>query len=169
MNNLDKSISYKMIDIYNFHELDKNILSQIHNILQKEANWNDSFQNFKKNYTKRNFQNTKLFLVFYNKEVAGFIEGWVFSKDQFYCKSFYVSSKYRNLKIGTKLRLRVFTHLRKLGFKKFIDGLVVNPLVKKIDSNIIYKRKQDSLKKSKKVFSFSKKKNILIKPRRGRR
>jgi GNAT superfamily N-acetyltransferase len=170
MNSLESKISYKMIDVSTLKELDRNLLSQVHTILQKEANWNDSFSDFKKNYTKRNFKNTKLFLIFFNKELAGFLDGWTYNKDHFIVRSFYVSSKYKNLKIGTKLRLRVLTHLRKLGFKKFIEGLVVNDLVKKIDSNIILKRKKASLKKDPKLtYPFSKKRHIFIRQKKGRK
>ncbi len=168
----EENLSYKMIDINNYSELTKDTLMQVHSILQKEASWNDAFSEFKKNYTKSNFKNTKLFLVFSGKEVAGFIEGWVINKDQFYAKSFYVSSKYKNQKIGTKLKLMVFISLRKMSFKKYIDGLVVNPLVNKITNNLMIKRKKLSLNKdSKNKYPFIKRKNdILIKLRKkGRR
>jgi len=169
MNEID--VRYKMIDISNFSELNKNTLSQMHEILKNSANWNDSFLEFKKNYTKRNFQNTKLFLIFANKDLAGFIEGWVINKDQFYSKSFYMSPKYRNLNLGTKLRARTFAKLRSLGFKKFVEGFVVNDLVSKITKKIVIKRKSDSLKKqSKLTFPYSaKSKDVIFKNIRKRR
>jgi hypothetical protein len=150
--NLD--LSYKMIDYSTHSDLKRNMLFQIYTILQKDANWNDSFLDFKKNYTKRNFKNTKLFLVFNNKEVIGFLEGWVFNKDCFFCKSFYISQDYKDKKIGTKLKLRVFLKLKSLGFKKYSEGMVVSSLSDKISENIL-KRKRVSLDKSRKV-SFKK-------------
>jgi len=144
-------VKYKMIDVNNYKDLTKETLLQIHQILKAEAYWNDSFSEFKKKYTKRNFKNIKLFLVFSDNHLAGFIEGFSIGKDQFYAKSFYVSKNYRNLKIGTKLKLRTFSVLKKLGYKKYTDGFVVNPLVTKINQNLVNKRKKESLKKNPKL------------------
>lgn len=161
-------LSYKMIDYSSHFDLKKDLLFQIYTILQKEANWNDSFSVFKKNYTKGNFKNTKLFLVFNNKEVVGFLEGWVFNKDCFFCKSFYISSDYKDKKIGTKLKLRTFLKLKSLGFKKYSEGMVVSSLSEKISENLL-KRKRITLDKTRKVpvkrYSFredKKSKSILF-------
>lgn len=168
----EEKFYYKLIDINNYSDLSKEVLSQMHVILKKEASWNDSFFDFKKNYTKSNFKNTKLFLAFSGNELAGFIEGWVINKDQFYAKSFYVSSKYKNQKIGTKLKARTFAVLRNLGFKKYVDGLVINPLVSKITNNLINRRKKESLRKQPKLtfpYAFKDKESILFKNIKKRR
>ncbi|MDD4049682.1 MAG: GNAT family N-acetyltransferase [Candidatus ainarchaeum sp.] len=159
-------IKYKLIDYNNFSELTKETLIQVHDILKKEASWNDTFSEFKKRYTKSNFKNTKLFLVFESTKLAGFIEGYSIGDKEFYAKSFYVSSEFRNKNIGTKLKGRVLAHLKKLGYKKYSDGLVVNPLVSKISDNLIKRRKKESLKKQPKLtfpYGFKDKGSILFK------
>lgn len=162
----ETTINYKMIDISNFHELDRNILLQMHEILKTSANWNDSFSDFKKNYTKRNFKNTKIFFILHNGEVAGFLEGWVFNKTEFLSKSFYISPKYKGQALGTKLRARTFSKLKSLGFKKFKEGMIVNDLVKKITENLVIKRKKESLRKQPKLnfpYALKKKNGVLFK------